>query len=103
LKKRQPVANLAARQGFGSHAEKETQRLRTSVLRGSQKQNMWHCGWELSGKTGGLEPLSTNELEERRESHKYISALVSYGWTGQEPSSGFCDLLAPSILHYNWF
>jgi hypothetical protein len=25
-----------------------------------------------------------------------------YGWTGQESSSGFCDL-APSILHYNWF
>jgi hypothetical protein len=25
-----------------------------------------------------------------------------YGWTGQQPSSGFCDL-APSILHYNWF
>jgi hypothetical protein len=25
-----------------------------------------------------------------------------YGWTGQQPGSGFCDL-APSILHYNWF
>jgi hypothetical protein len=27
---------------------------------------------------------------------------IAYGWTGQQPSSGFCDL-APSILHYNWF
>jgi hypothetical protein len=25
-----------------------------------------------------------------------------YGWTGQQSSSGFCDL-APLILHYNWF
>jgi hypothetical protein len=28
--------------------------------------------------------------------------LYSYGWTGQQSGSGFCDL-APSILHYNWF
>jgi hypothetical protein len=26
----------------------------------------------------------------------------TYGWIGQQSSSGFCDL-APSILHYNWF
>jgi hypothetical protein len=26
----------------------------------------------------------------------------TYGWMGQQSSSGFCDL-APSILHYNWF
>jgi hypothetical protein len=31
-----------------------------------------------------------------------ISTLGIYGWTGQEPSSGFSDL-TPSILHYNWF
>jgi hypothetical protein len=30
------------------------------------------------------------------------AAATYYGWTGQQPSSGFCDL-APSILHYNWF
>jgi hypothetical protein len=32
----------------------------------------------------------------------YIRPYFCYGWIGQEPSSGFCDL-APSILHYNWF
>jgi carboxypeptidase C (cathepsin A) len=32
----------------------------------------------------------------------FFLAGGSYGWIGQEPSSGFCDL-APSILHYNWF
>jgi hypothetical protein len=31
-----------------------------------------------------------------------IAAVSTYGWIGQQSSSGFCDL-APSILHYNWF
>ena len=31
-----------------------------------------------------------------------LTRSMGYGWTGQQPSSGFCDL-APSILHYNWF
>jgi hypothetical protein len=31
-----------------------------------------------------------------------LRATRSYGWTGQQSSSGFSDL-APSILHYNWF
>jgi hypothetical protein len=30
------------------------------------------------------------------------SANRFYGWTGQQPGSGFFNL-APSILHYNWF
>jgi hypothetical protein len=36
-------------------------------------------------------------LHRRVENRKKI-----YGWTGQQPSSGFINL-APSILHYNWF
>jgi hypothetical protein len=34
--------------------------------------------------------------------HFRTYGAFNYGWTGQQPSSGFCDL-APSILHYNWF
>jgi hypothetical protein len=36
------------------------------------------------------------------DSHRIFADGLQYGWTGQQPSSGFCDL-APSILHYNWF
>jgi hypothetical protein len=33
---------------------------------------------------------------------KSVIFRPTYGWTGQQSGSGFCDL-APSILHYNWF
>jgi hypothetical protein len=33
---------------------------------------------------------------------RLLDAKQAYGWIGQQPSSGFCDL-APSILHYSWF
>jgi hypothetical protein len=49
------------------------------------------------------EESTVNELQRRVESQRQqISKYKGYGWTGQQPSSGFCDL-APSILHYNWF
>jgi hypothetical protein len=44
-------------------------------------------------------PHDPNEQTARNNT---TAAVRCYGWTGQQPSSGFCDL-APSILHYNWF
>jgi hypothetical protein len=43
-----------------------------------------------SGDSSGESPESAAEADE------------TYGWIGQQSSSGFSDL-APSILHYNWF
>jgi hypothetical protein len=46
-----------------------------------------------------------NDRDKCSNAKEYCALLARrrrYGWTGQEPSSGFSDL-TPSILHYNWF
>jgi hypothetical protein len=69
----------------------------------------WHCGAipnyfvlhnfvRRPSSSCGLSYIPTNtHTAEQGTSRAHI-----YGWTGQQSSSGFCDL-APSILHYNWF
>jgi hypothetical protein len=46
--------------------------------------------------------LQLNAAPSRVSGGLRVLAKAAYGWTGQQSSSGFCDL-APSILHYNWF
>jgi hypothetical protein len=51
-----------------------------------------------TGARGGGGKTLSRPISARRA---HCSQLV-YGWTGQQSSSGVCDL-DPSILHYNWF
>jgi hypothetical protein len=73
-------------------------------------------GWEYDGqpdknrrrreRTTEAHSERAGKRTAREEQHRAIESEKKdqwdYGWIGQEPSSGFCNL-APSILHYNWF
>ena len=65
------------------------------------------AGGEVSRTNGGLASAYGRVGPEGREHCAACAGMPGttmhvYGWTGQQSSSGFCDL-APSILHYNWF
>jgi hypothetical protein len=57
-------------------------------------------GHNLTGTPGKLNAVP--EWRFGKKQNHARRAILAYGWTGQQPGSGFFDL-APSILHYNWF
>jgi hypothetical protein len=62
------------------------------------------CG--SSGDKQGGEPAPEIQIDPAafvfHKTERLTICFFLYGWTGQQPGSGFFNL-APSILHYNWF